>query len=474
MARCGCNNPCTCRIDSGTCLTATGLGTPIAPYRINVRVDGETIICGENGLERVLVTVDTNTVDIEGDGSLADPLTMDVIRTPDGNIPDPDGLGFPNLIQELPPVGTGGIYVSCEDVQDCVGAALSNLLVGDCLIYDDVANAMTLQICGEPNGLECVPAGDPNCPAGGLAVFPSSDPNNALIIGTDGRLWTPPFEVVEGDCLEPITQAGTPADPFIIDPQVAPEQNGLECIPGFGLTVFPSLDPDNALVFGTDNRLFADICFNTLPSEIRFGETGPCFESVGDGCDVPFSVILRLSDDECQGMCCRPDGLFVFQNITSLPPIVPAVNENWQAGPFNGTFNDTVVMAPRCVNITNPSDCKTMFVNVFVGGTVDIQKTSGNFVVQYQTSLTGPGGPWTSAVTAAALDPDPPSPQATRGKYSLNGVEMQAVELAPGAVQQVCFRIVLDGFFLVNGRINNSDRTASISGEWGQNVNTCP
>lgn len=473
MARCGCNPSCACVIKDGTCIDVKGIGTPSNPYVFNVKVDGTSITCSPNGLNRTIFTVDTNTVDISGAGTAADPLKMDVILTPDANVPDPDGLGTGNLIGSLPAVGTGGIYVSCEDIQDCVGAALSNMLVGDCLIYDDAANAMTLQICPEQNGLECVPVGDAACPAGGLAVFPSSDANNALIIGTDGRLFTPPFTVTAGPCLQPITQAGTPADPYIIAPQVAPELNGLECIVGQGLAVIPSSDPDNALVFGTDNRLYADLCFNVLPSQIRIGEAGACFESTGDGCVTPYTIITRLSDDPCQGMCCRPDGLFVFLNTDDLPAPVGAANENWQAGPFNGTFNDLVLMAPRCVSITNTSGCKTMFVNVLVGGTVDIQKNSGNFVVQFQTSLTGVGGPWTSAVTAAALDPDPPTPQATRGKYTLNGADFQAVELAPGASQQVCFRIVADGFFLANGIINNSDRTASISGEWGDNVGTC-
>lgn len=474
MARCGCNPVCACRIDDGECLDVTGLGSPTNPYRLNVEVDGETILCGPGGLQRILITEDTNTVDIEGNGSLANPLTMDVILTPDANVPDPDGLGTGNLVGELPGIGTGGIYVSCEDVQDCVGAALSNMLIGDCLIYDDAANAMTLQICTAPNGLECVPAGDPNCPAGGLAVFPSVDANNSLIIGTDGRLFTPPFEVVAGDCLEPITQAGTVADPFIVDPQVAPELNGLECIPGVGLAVIPSSDVDNALTFGTDNRLFADICFNSLPTQIRVGENGPCLEQIGNGCDIPYQLILRLSDDPCQGICCRPDGLFVFQNTVVNPPQDLLFSENWTAGPFNGTFNDTVVMAPRCMNVTNPSDCKTMLVNILFAGTVQLAKTRGNFVLQFQTSLTGPGGPWNTAVSSAVLDPDPPSPQTMSIGTTLNGDQNQAFELAPGASQQVCFRIVVDGFALVNGQIPFSDRSAGVSSIWGQNVNGCP
>lgn len=477
MARCGCNSNCTCVINDGDCLDARGLGSATNPYIFDVEVDGETITCGGDGLSRALFTEDTNTVDISGNGSVGDPLRMDVILTPDATVPDPDVLGTGNLIGSLPTVGgpNHGIYLSCEDVQDCVGAAVSQMLAGnDCLIYDDAANAITLQICPENNGLECVPAGDPNCPAGGLAVFPSSDADNGLTIGTDGRLFTPPFVVTVGDCMEPLTQAGTTADPFILDPQVAPELNGLECIPGTGLAVIPSSDADNALTFGTDNRLYADICFNTLPTEIRVGEGGACLETLGDGCTDPFRVVLRLSDDTCQGICCRPDGLFVYNNTTPNPPQQIAFSENWTAGPFNGTFNDTVVMAPRCINVTNPSDCKTMLVNILFTGTVQLAKTSGNFVLQFQTSLTGPGGPWNTAVSSAVLDPDPPTPQTMSIGTTLNGDQNQAFELAPGASQQVCYRIVVDGFFLVNGQIPNSDRSAGVSSIWGQNVNGCP
>lgn len=473
MARCGCNPTCSCKINGSACLTGTGIGTPTNPYSFDVAVDGETLVCGPNGLQRVLFTVDTNTVDIEGDGSLANPLEMHVIRTPTPQIPDPDALGFPNLIQELPGPG-GGIYVSCEDVQDCVGAALADMLVGDCLVYDDVTNSMILRICAEPNGLECAAPGDPNCPTGGLLVFPSADPGNALTFGTDNRLFIPAFSVAAGNCLEPITQAGTPADPFIIAPQVAPELNGLECIPGQGLAVIPSADADNALTFGPDNRLFADICFNANPSQLVVGQPGPCIETTGNGCDVPFSIVTRLSDDPCQGICCRPDGLFVFSNPTPVPPHQGLFSENWTAGPFNGNFDDTVAMAPRCQVIVNPSQCRTMLGNIIFGGVIHLQKTSGNFVVQFQTSLTGPGGPWNTAVSAAALDPDPPTPQTVSQVFTVNGSVKQAFEIAPGANQQVCYRIVLDGFLLVNGRVQNSDRSAAVSAIWGQNVNTCP
>src|SRR5690242_2037369 len=124
MARCGCNAKCYCVLKGVDCMKVVGLGTPISPYIASVKVDNVTLFCENNKLTRKIVTQDTNTVDIEGNGSLSTPLEMHVIRTPDANVPDPDALGFPNLVKERPNiVGPDfGIYVSCEDVQDCVGA----------------------------------------------------------------------------------------------------------------------------------------------------------------------------------------------------------------------------------------------------------------------------------------------------------------------------------------------------------------
>src|SRR5688572_7076169 len=151
MARCGCAPMCNCAMTAGACTTVTGDGNPDNPYKFEVTVDNASVFCTPAGLEARLFTIDTNTVDLTGDGTQANPLMADVILTPDGNVPDPDALGTGNLIKEIPGPG-GGIYVSCEDVQDCVGAAVSQLTVSDCLEYIDATNTITVRLCAAPNG----------------------------------------------------------------------------------------------------------------------------------------------------------------------------------------------------------------------------------------------------------------------------------------------------------------------------------
>lgn len=259
MARCGCVEKCNCIILDGICTevetTVIEGGTCASPtftFAINVLTDDETVTCGPNGLQTILTTLDTNTVDLSGTGTAGSPLQADVILTPDANVPDPDALGTGNLIKSLPGPG-GGIYVSCEDVQDCVGAAINQINTSDCLEYDDTTNTISVLICAEPNGLECAAAGDPACPAGGLLVTPSADANNALVFGTDNRLFVPGVAVTAGDCMS-VAGTGVLGDPLTFSPQIAPEPNGVECIPGQGLAVIPSADAGNNLVFGGDQE----------------------------------------------------------------------------------------------------------------------------------------------------------------------------------------------------------------------------
>src|SRR5689334_19266572 len=128
MARCGCTPKCSCVFESGSCAEveitfASGgdCGPPTPSYAVNVKTDNQTVFCGAGGLNSAITHEDTNTVTIQGTGTAGSPLEAHVIRTPDANVPE--DLGFGNLIKELPGAG-GGIYVSCEDIQDCVGSAI--------------------------------------------------------------------------------------------------------------------------------------------------------------------------------------------------------------------------------------------------------------------------------------------------------------------------------------------------------------
>lgn len=463
MARCGCTTECTCRLENGSCTTYSGTGTPADPFKIDIIVDGDTINCGPSGLEATLRTIDTNTVDLEGDGTVATPLEAHVIRTLDGNVPDPDAIGTGNLIKEIAGPG-GGIYVSCEDVQDCIGTAITSILVSDCLDYDDATNTINVLICAEPNGVECAPSGDPDCPTGGLLVKPSSDTGDGLVFGTDNRLFFASPAIQAGDCLT-ITGTGTNADPFVIFPQVAPEPNGLECVPGQGLLVFPSSDANNGLTFGPDQRLYVDSCpFLIGASQLLFGPaSGPCFEIQGNGCTTPLRATLRISSFPCNGLECRADGLYVNVDTSATPaPVVRTDNTPGfpGLGPFNGTNALLVVDGPVCINITNPSTCRAMITTVNLTGFTDVGRQSGSMSAQFEISDNA-GGPWQTVHRNAQAAPTPPSRHTLNASFQGNDVL-----IPPGGSRQVCVRTTVSFAGANTGRLFFSERTISLVGTW--------
>lgn len=459
MARCGCAPKCNCAVTAGACTTITGDGNPDNPYILEVVVDDASVFCTPAGLEARLFTIDTNTVDLEGDGTQANPLTADVILTPDGNVPDPDAVGQGNLIK----LGPTGIYVSCEDVQDCVGAAITQLAVSDCLEYEDATNTIRVLICGEPNGLECAAPGDiPGCPDGGLAVVPSSDPSNALTFGTDNRLFAAGTAIQAGDCLL-ITGTGTAGDPFVLTPQVAPELNGLECIPGQGLAVIPSSDANNGLIFGSDQRLWVDRCpFLIGAAEVRFGQVGPCFELIGDGCNTALQAILRISSFVCNGVECRPDGLYVESESTPLPdPVTVTTNTPGfpGLGPFNGNGNQ-VVDGPQCITITNPSQCRNMVTTGSLRGFTDVGRQNGFMQAQFEIS-DAPGGPFQVVHRNGQAEPTPPSRLTQNAEWQGN-----EIVIPPGGVRQICTRTTVQFQGAQTGRLFFSERTLTLVGKW--------
>lgn len=458
MAKCGCNKDCNCTITNGTCTTVTGIGSPEDPYIISIQPDNDTIFCEGGVLVARLNTLDTNTVDLTGDGTAANPLRADVILTPNANVPDPDGLGTGNLIK----LGPTGIYVSCEDVQDCIGAAITSVIADDCLEYEDATNTIRIRICAEPNGVECAPPGDPACIDGGLLVIPSADPNNSLVFGTDGRLFSPATSVEAGPCLIR-TGTGVPGDPFVFTPQVAPELNGLECVPGQGLLVFPSADANNGLIFGSDDRLFVDNCpFLIAPAQTLFGNNGPCFELSGDGCNTPLSAILRISTFVCNGVECRPDGLFVETDPTPIPARVREIRNTPGfpgLGPFNGN-GDQVVDGPTCIQIVNPSPCQDMVTTVNVRGFTDVGRINGEMSAFFEVAP-GPGGPWQIVHENTQSEPQPPSRFTQNAAFI--GLE---VTIPPGGVRQICSRVRVQFAGAQTGRLFFSEKEISLVGRW--------
>lgn len=484
MARCGCALKCSCVFTEGSCVkididatAGDGCVSPTLAYVINVVPDNQTVFCGGNGLTATLNKLDTNTVDLEGIGTVGSPLEAHVIRTPDANVPDPDALGTGNLLKEIAGVG-GGIYVSCEDIQDCVGAAI-DVITSGCLFYDDANNTISVLICAEPNGVECAPAGDPDCLAGGLLVTPSSDADNSLTFGTDGRLFAPAAAVVPGDCMT-FTGTGTPADPFVVTPLVAPEQNGVECVPGSGLLVTPSSDANNGVTFGGDTRLYINRCpLINGGAQVLVGNTGPCFDLVGGtDCTTPLVATLRISDDPCNGLMCGNDGLYVQVDDTNLPATIVSAVDFGPFGPFNGNFFVTgpagnqfgvVVVGPTCVTITNPSPCRAMVVTALLNGFVDSGRSSGRFRVAFDVAESGNlAGPWFSVSQFGQSNPNSANSRITsNATWPGNDFTIPA-----GASHTECFRVQFNAnnpaLPVTNGRIFAGRIEFLLKGRWSQ------
>lgn len=137
-------------MQGGTGVTVGGAGTPGNPYVISVD-------------SSALQVQDTNSVDmtLTGSGTQGDPhvIRSDVIRDPAAD----------NILT----IGPNGVGVSCEAVQDCVGAGFQQ---DGGLAYDDVNNLYYVLI--------------------------SSDPGNTTNFGTDGGIFTPSSPVTLGCGLE--------------------------------------------------------------------------------------------------------------------------------------------------------------------------------------------------------------------------------------------------------------------------------
>lgn len=120
MARCGCTSTCGCLVQGGTGITVTGTGNPGSPYVVNSS--------GPN----VLQAQDTATVDhtLAGTGSGASPWVLTSNVKVD-----------PTVVNNLLIAGASGLSVSCEGVQDCVGAGFV-----EGLEYDDAGNAFRVRI----------------------------------------------------------------------------------------------------------------------------------------------------------------------------------------------------------------------------------------------------------------------------------------------------------------------------------------
>jgi len=112
MARCGCATDCLCILQDGDCTSVVGSGSVTAPYVVNVDISanaGNQVTCEPDGLfapppptELPITVLDTDCIDLDGDGTAADPLTATPIISPDiGNTFEcrPTGIFVPAVSQ---------------------------------------------------------------------------------------------------------------------------------------------------------------------------------------------------------------------------------------------------------------------------------------------------------------------------------------------------------------------------------------
>lgn len=124
---------CDCVIIAGAGVTVTGVGTDNDPVIVSVA----------DGTHLDVEDTDCIEMNLEGSGTAADPwiICAEPIINPDPN----------NLLQ----CSSDGLQVLCEDVQDAVGALVSD---GCGLIYDDDANTLSVEVSEDPlNDIVCRP-----------------------------------------------------------------------------------------------------------------------------------------------------------------------------------------------------------------------------------------------------------------------------------------------------------------------------
>lgn len=363
MARCGCNPICSCLINAldTTCIdmSITGLGTPTNPYIISAVpiIDpnaANDLTCGPGGLLVLsdICTVDTPSINLTGNGSEPTCLQADVILTPDNTGPLAGTPGGGDNLLKLDPAT--GLYVSCEDIQDCIGASIGPSIAGNCLEYNDAANRVDVQI--------------------------DADPSNQLGCGTgptgEGLYVAPSGAVAPGDCIT-VTGTGEAGNPFVVNVEIDPACPQITCGPAglcVDIDIIPMDTPTVDMVVtgtGTAGDPFI-ISANQIcqPVTTSVATNAPCLSVTGNGCDTPLNIQLGISPDTCgpiptpNALECRGNGLFVrgqdFDVFTN------------QQGSCNGTgplvnFTGTIQIGPTiCQGLLVNNTCTNMAYFLFM------------------------------------------------------------------------------------------------------------
>ena len=180
----------------------SGAGTAASPYLLStapiLSLDVNNLLeCTPQGLFAPATQIDVlNTscieLNISGAGTDASPYTLS------------SNLVISNALDNLISCTPSGLEITCEEVQDCVGAGFT---AG--LMYDDTTHTFKAHFSG--------------------------DTKNIISLGSDGGLFVPSVHVegVSSSCISvDISGCGTPAEPIIVDVDaiISPDEcNTLSC-----------------------------------------------------------------------------------------------------------------------------------------------------------------------------------------------------------------------------------------------------
>ncbi|TDC31385.1 hypothetical protein E1211_22645 [Micromonospora sp. 15K316] len=278
---------------------------------------------GTGGLTAVTVA-DTNTVDLEGNGTSGAPITARVILSPDPNGADET----PNGVLVAPSADAGNALTFGSDgrlyASSSGGGGLTTVTVQDTPTVDlsgdgTPANPITAttKVSTDPTNTLVIN------PDGTLYAGPpclSTDPDNAIVRGTDGCLYAPassgggglttvttldtPTVTLDGD--------GTAGNPINAAVNVNAAPNALEVTPT-GLQVIPSGQAGNAITIGTDGRLYAPASTGGGGLTAVAVQDTPSVDLNGDGtAGNPVTATVSPSADADNALTVGSDGrLFV-------------------------------------------------------------------------------------------------------------------------------------------------------------------
>lgn len=285
-----------------------------------------------NGFTAHVSTVAGNAVTIAGDGGLYAPTgtAVTVADTPTVDLTLAGGQITAAAI--INPVagniltgGAGGLLVSCESVQDCVGAAF-----GSGLTYNDAGNLFTAHV--------------------------STDAGNSVSLGGDGGLFVPPggaatISTADTNCID-LSGNGAGATPLTAAPIINAAAGNLLTCTATGLRA--------ALTVGTCGLEGTGAPASPLAANVDTW-AWPCADTFGTG------VYCRASDGE---LIADPPTLTfhdqAFTNSTFANLTVPAALTN---------------IANASVNITNPSTCRTAMMIFELEADIDFTLPAGGSAV---------------------------------------------------------------------------------------------